>query len=114
LRAVKLPLASSHVRLRHSKSHAAECADEKAKKEAGTYREGDLEFAGRAKHQSTLEAAEIAEKCPATAPRSEIDIRFRVRDTGATPSDSSKGVVDPRSLVIAAGRRCAHLQVALR
>jgi uncharacterized OsmC-like protein len=67
------------VRLRHSKIHAADCADCETKEGMLDRIESDLEFAGRLTQEQRSKLLEIAERCPVHRTLvSEIDIRSRV------------------------------------
>src|SRR5258708_19345882 len=73
------PLEAVTVRLRHSKIHAADCADCETKEGILDHIESDLEFAGRLTQEQRLKLLEIAEKCPVHRTLfSKIDIRSRV------------------------------------
>ena len=58
------PLEAVTVRLRHSKIHAADCADCETKEGMLDHIESDLEFAGRLTQEQRSKLLEIAEKCP--------------------------------------------------
>src|SRR5229473_2511787 len=64
------PLEAVTVRLRHSKIHAADCADCETKEGMLDHIESNLEFAGRLTKGKRLKLLEIAEKCQSTAPSS--------------------------------------------
>lgn len=73
------PLEAVTVRLRHSKIHAADCADCETKEGMLDHIDSDLEFAGRLTQEQRSKLLEIAEKCPVHRTLvSEIDIRSRV------------------------------------
>jgi len=73
------PLEAVTVRLRHSKIHAADCADCETKEGMLDHIESDLEFAGRLTQEQRSKLLEIAEKCPVHRTLvSEIDTRSRV------------------------------------
>jgi len=73
------PLETVTVRLRHSKIHAADCADCETKEGMLDHIESDLEFAGRLTQEQRSKLLEIAERCPVHRTLvSEIDIRSRV------------------------------------
>ena len=73
------PLEAVTVRLRHSKIHAADCADCETKEGMLDRIESDLEFAGRLTQEQRSKLLEIAEKCPVHRTLvSETDIRSRV------------------------------------
>ena len=73
------PLEAVTVRLRHTKIHAADCADCETKEGMIDRIERDLEFAGRLTEERRSKLMEIAEKCPVRRTLvSEIDIRTRV------------------------------------
>jgi putative redox protein len=73
------PLETVTVRLRHSKIHAADCADCETKEGMLDHIECDFEFAGRLTQEQRSKLLEIAEKCPVHRTLvSEIDIRSRV------------------------------------
>jgi uncharacterized OsmC-like protein len=73
------PLEAVTVRLRHSKIHAADCADCETKEGTLDHIERDLEFAGQLTQEQRSKLLEIAEKCPVHRTLvSEIDIRSRV------------------------------------
>jgi putative redox protein len=73
------PLEGVTVRLRHAKSHAADCADCEIKEGMIDHIECDLEFAGRLTEEQSSKLLEIAQKCPVHRTLvSEIDIRTHV------------------------------------
>ena len=73
------PLEAVTVRLRHSKIHAADCADCETKEGMLDHIDSDLEFAGPLTQEQRSKLLEIAEKCPVHRTlASEIDIRSRV------------------------------------
>src|SRR3981081_551828 len=73
------PLEAVTFRLRHSKIHAADCADCETKEGMLDHIECDLEFAGRLTQEQRSKLLEIAEKCPVHRTLvSAIDIRSRV------------------------------------
>ena len=73
------PLEAVTVRLRHSKIHAADCADCETKEGMLDHIESDLEFVGRLSQEQRSKLLEIAGKCPVHRTLvSEIDIRSRV------------------------------------
>jgi uncharacterized OsmC-like protein len=70
------PLREVTVRLRHSKIHAADCADCETKEGRIDRIERDLEFAGDLTDEQRSRLVEIAERCPVHRTlTSEIDIR---------------------------------------
>jgi putative redox protein len=73
------PLEAVTVRLRHSRIHAADCADCETKEGMLGHIESDLEFAGRLTQEQRSKLLEIAEKCPVHRTLvAEIDIRSRL------------------------------------
>ena len=73
------PLEGVTVRLRHSRIHAADCADCETKEGMLDRIENDLEFAGQLTKEQRSKLLEIAEKCPVHRTLvSEIDIRTRL------------------------------------
>lgn len=60
----KWPLASVNVRLRHFKSHAADCADCESKDAALDRVERDIELIGNLTGEQRQKLVEIADKCP--------------------------------------------------
>jgi putative redox protein len=90
------PLEAVTVRLRHSKIHAADCADCETKEGMLDHIESDLEFAGRLTQEQRSKLLEIAEKCPVHRTLvSEIDIRPAWCEQWRTSVGlRSKGVVD--------------------
>ena len=73
------PLEAVTVRLRHSRIHAADCADCETKEGMLDRMESDLEFAGPLSNQQRATLLEIAKKCPVHRTLvSEIDIRSRL------------------------------------
>ena len=73
------PLEGVTVRLRHSRIHAADCADCETKEGMLDHFESDVEFAGQLTQEQRSKLLEIAEKCPVHRTLvSEIDIRTRV------------------------------------
>jgi uncharacterized OsmC-like protein len=73
------PLEAVTVRLRHSRTHAADCADCETKEGMLDHIESDLEFAGRLTQEQRSKLLEIAEKCPVHRTLvAEIDIRSRL------------------------------------
>ena len=72
------PLQEVTVRLRHSKIHAADCADCDTKEGRIDRIERDLEFTGDLTSEQRARLVEIAERCPVHRTlTSEIDIRTR-------------------------------------
>src|SRR6266576_290196 len=73
------PLEAVTVRLRHSKIHAADCADCETKEGMLDHIESDLEFAGRLTQEQRSQLLEIAWKCGFRLTLvCEIDTRSRV------------------------------------
>jgi len=73
------PLEAVTVRMRHSRIHAADCADCETREGMLDRIESDLEFEGRLTKEQHSKLLEIAEKCPVHRTLvSEIDIRTRV------------------------------------
>jgi putative redox protein len=73
------PLEAVTVRMRHSRIHAADCADCETKEGMLDRIESDLEFEGRLTKEQGSKLLEIAEKCPIHRTLvSEIDIRTRL------------------------------------
>jgi len=93
------PLEAVTVRLRHSKIHAADCADCETKEGMLDHIESDLEFPGRLTQEQRSKLLEIAEKCPVHRTLvSEIDIRSRVLCAIGAPSSAyAAGSRGPRS-----------------
>ncbi len=58
------PLASVIVRLRHSKIHAADCADCDTKDEMLDRMDRDIELVGDLTEEQRMKLLEIADKCP--------------------------------------------------
>jgi putative redox protein len=72
------PLESVTVRLRHSKIHAADCAECETKVGFLDNIDRDLHFAGDLTAEQILKLREIADKCPVHRTlKSEINIRTR-------------------------------------
>jgi len=70
------PLEKVTVRLRHSRIHAADCADCETKEGMLDRIESDLDFAGPLSKEQRAKLLEIAQKCPVHRTLvSEIDIR---------------------------------------
>jgi len=70
------PLEGVTVRLRHSRIHAADCADCETKEGMLDRIESDLEFEGRLTKEQRSKLLEIAGKCPVHRTLvSEIEIR---------------------------------------
>src|SRR6266849_4111640 len=93
------PLEAVTVRLRHSKIHAADCADCETKEGMLDHIESDLEFVGRLTQEQRSKLLEIAEKCPVHRTLvSEIDIRSRVlRAMAHIRRITQQGSCGPRS-----------------
>jgi putative redox protein len=73
------PLESVTVRLRHSRSHAADCADCEKKQEALDRIERDVEFIGALTREQCAKLLEISNKCPVHRTlSSHVDIRTRL------------------------------------
>lgn len=73
------PLQGVTVRLRHSKIHAADCAECETREGRIDRIDLDIEFDGPLTNEQRLRLLEIAEKCPVHRTLiSEIDIRTRV------------------------------------
>ena len=58
------PLASVNIRLRHSKIHAADCADCDTEEEMLDRIERDIELIGNLTNEQRTKLLEIADKCP--------------------------------------------------
>ena len=75
----KWPLESVSVRLRHSKIHAADCADCDTKVGRLDRIEGEIELEGDLSEEQRSRLLEIANKCPVHRTlTSEIDVRTRL------------------------------------
>ncbi len=73
------PLESVTARLRHSKVHAADCADCETREGMVDRIERELEFSGPLTDEQRSKLLEIAQKCPVHRTLvSEIEIRTRV------------------------------------
>jgi uncharacterized OsmC-like protein len=73
------PLESVTVRLRHSRIHAADCAECETKEGKIDRIEREIALAGRLTDEQRARLLEIAERCPVHRTLvSEIDIRTRV------------------------------------
>jgi len=83
------PLEAVTVRLRHSKIHAADCADCETKEGMLDHIESDLEFVGRLTQEQRSKLLEIAEKCPVhrTLVSENRHSHPRAVSNGAHPSD---------------------------
>src|ERR1700676_3205435 len=85
------PLEAVTVRLRHSKVHAADCADCETKEGMLDHIESALEFAGRLTQEQRSKLLEIAEECPVhRTPHPRLRNRHslpRAVSNGAHPSD---------------------------
>ena len=74
------PLESVTVRLRHSRVHAADCAECETKEGSVDRIERDIELAGDLSAEQRTRLLEIASRCPVHRTlTSEIDIRTRLR-----------------------------------
>ncbi len=72
------PLQRVTVRLRHSRIHAADCADCETKEGKIDQIERDIEFSGSLTEEQKSKLLEIADKCPVHRTlTSEIKIRTR-------------------------------------
>ena len=70
------PLGEVMVRLRHSKIHAADCADCRTREGRIDRIERDIEFTGDLTFEPRSRLVEIAERCPVHRTlTSEVDIR---------------------------------------
>ena len=58
------PLEAVTIRLRHTRIHAADCADCETKEGMLDRIDSDLEFAGRLTEEQRSKLLEIAQKCP--------------------------------------------------
>jgi len=73
------PLESVTVRLRHSRSHAADCLDCETKESMLDRIDVEIELAGPLSQEQRRRLGEIAERCPVRRTlESEIEIRARV------------------------------------
>ena len=73
------PLEAVTIRLRHTRIHAADCADCETKEGMLDRIDSDLELAGRLTEEQRSKLLEIAQKCPVHHTLvSEINIRTRL------------------------------------
>jgi uncharacterized OsmC-like protein len=78
------PLERVHVRLRHSKIHAADCVECETKEGKIDLIEREIELGGPLSEEQRLKLLEIADKCPvARTLTSEIKIQSRLMEGGA-------------------------------